>query len=679
MLLSRTRQTPVRRLVGGALAGLLAVSTLSVAALVSPAEAAITMPAADAVIRDAGPITISENRGGQYANIQAATTSDNFLARGCNGGNVNRPKADARITVTRVSDGVEVHNAFHQTSNNLFNLSAANATGAFSTTWDTTGAQPGLYRIKSIVNDRAKIGSASSQTCTPDTNVVLSDFTVEFRPWQHANFNDFLGHGNVRFNTNPRELQFTVDGSASPIIGASSQEMSFFASPETLSLLPSDPAACASDPLSCLPADVTACEPSAGCVPRFVVVNRKGDDALLGLFDISTGAFAASATTGGKSRLLVSAGSELDPTIADLLDESAANLEALTGIDLLALLSTTVEIRALAGSGQMQTYEIGVLRGLQITKSISVDGVYNGIDLKAPYIVNAGFLFFQRSAGLRPAGTQVEKLTVTKSPLVPNLPTLFSTPIGSGSADILAPIPVPAPVSDITGPLLLVGGGPLVNIYGDFPDGTGSYTAGNGGINGPNVDTHPNAPSGLPAWIPGFDSATMAVEGPIDFVGHAALYLELDPIDLGPFGVLDLGAYLLGQGVTVFGDSPLPTLGSLPLLWDTENPAAAQLNEITSGLALNLLTNPAVGSVLTAALSLLGGGTPDLDAVTGTLSDLGTFTSLIDAVTGAAGLDAVPGLEDAVNEVGVITDIVPEAPSGPSWNLGPILGPLLGL
>ena len=164
MLLSRTRLTPARRLVGGALAGLLAVSTLSVAALVSPAEAAITTPAADAVIRDAGPITIHEARGGQYANIQAATTSDNLLARGCNGGNVNRPKADARITVTRVSDGVEVHNAFHQTSNNLLNLSAANATGAFSTTWDTTGAQPGLYRIKSIVNDRAKIGSASSQT-----------------------------------------------------------------------------------------------------------------------------------------------------------------------------------------------------------------------------------------------------------------------------------------------------------------------------------------------------------------------------------------------------------------------------------------------------------------------------------------------------------------------------------
>lgn len=678
MLLTRTRLTPARRLVGGGLAGLLAIATLNVAAL-APAEAVITTPAADAVIRDAGPITITENRGGQYANILAATTSDNAFARGCNGGNVNRQKANARITVTRVSDGVEVVNAFHQTSNNLLNLSAANATGAFSTTWDTTGAQPGLYRIKSIVNDRAKIGSASSQTCTPDTNVVLSDFTVEFRPWQHSNFNDFLGHGKVRFNSNPRELQFTVDGSNSPIIAAEPKEMTFYASPENLSLLPSDLSTCATDPASCVPANATACEPSAGCVPRFVVINRKGDDSLLGVFDISNGAFAASATTGGKSRLLVSAGSELDPTISDLLNESAVNLEALTGLDLLALLSTTVEMRALAGSGQMQTYEIGVLRGLQVTKSVSVDGVYNGIDLKAPYIVNAGFLFFQRSAGLRPAGTVVTPLTVKNSPLVPNLPTLFSTSFGSGSLNLLAPVPVPAPVSDITGPTLLIGGGPLVNIAGDFPDGTGKYTAGKGGINGPNVDTHPNAPSGLPAWIPGFDSAAMTVDGPIDFLGHAALYLELAPVDLGPIGVLDLGAYLLGQGVTVFGDSPLPALGTLPLLWDTENPAAAQLNEITGSLGTTALTNPAAAAVLTAALSLLGGGTPDLATVTEILADGESLSSLITSVLGSAGLEAVPGLEDAINEAGVVTDIVPEAPSGPSWNLGPILGPLLGL
>ena len=95
--------------------------------------------------------------------------------------------------------------------------------------------------------------------------------------------------------------------------------------------------------------------------------------------------------------------------------------------------------------------------------------------------------------------------------------------------------------------------------------------------------------------------------------------------------------------------------------------------------------NPAVGQVLTAALSLLGGGTPDLETVTDTLSDLGSFVDLINAVAGTAGLGAVPGLEEAVNQVGVITDALPTvpttpgSPTPPAWNLGPILGPLLGL
>lgn len=674
MLHSPFRRTQVRRVLGGMLAGTLAAATASLVTLASPAQAAISTPAADAVIRDAGPITIKEDRGGQYANIQAATTSDNFLARGCNGGNANRQKANGRITVTRVSDGAEIVNVFHQTSNNLLNLSAANATGPFEAVWDTTGAQPGLYRIKSVVNDRAKVGSASSQTCTADTNTVLSDFTVEYRPWQHQNFNDFLGHGKVRMNTNPREFQFTVDGATSPVLTATAQEMSFFSG--TLPSLPADPSVCATDPSACVPANATACEPSAGCTPRLVSINRKGTDSLSGIFDLETGAFAASATTGGKSRVLASAGGELDATLSDLLAESAANLESFSGLDLLALLSSTIEIRSLNGD-QLSTFEVGALRGLQVSQRLASGTDVPGVSIDAPYVVNGGFIFFQRKAALYPAGTTVTPLTVKKSPAVPNLPTLFSVPLGgTGSLDIVAPVPVPAPVSDYTGSLLLVGGGPLVNISGSYPAGAGSYTAGKS-MNGPNVDTSKNAPSGLPAWIPGIDQGTMVNDGPIDFVGHAALFLELAPLDLGALGVFDLGAYLIGQGLTVFGDSPLPALGSLPLLWDTENPAAAALNEYTSSLALNLLTNPAVGSVLTATLSLLGGGTPDLESVTATLGDTGTFTGLIDAVAGAAGLDAVPGLEDAVNDAGVVTSLpAPPAPSG-GWDLGPILGPLL--
>ncbi len=659
-----------RGLVGTVVAALAATGASF--AMVQPAQGAITAPSDGTVIRDAGPITITEDRGGQYANLAAATTlNSSILGRGCNGTGPDRKKADATIKVIRLSDGEVMVEEFHQTSNNLLSVSSANATGAFSATWDTTGAQPGLYRIISTANDRAKIGNATSQTCTPDTNTVLSDITVEFRPWQHSNFNDLLGHGKVRMNTNPREVQFTVDGSSSAVLEATPAEMQYFGG--SLPALPADPSVCATDPSACIPADATACEPSAGCTPRLVYINKQqGGDSLTGIFDLETGAFAAYATTGGKSRALVSAGTELDAVVSDLIAQAAAQGEAFTGLDLLALLSTNVELRSLLDDGTIQTVEVGALHGLSISRALAPTDAVNGLSLKAPYTVNAGFIFFSRTAGLLPAGTVIEPFTVKASPLVPNLPTLFSTSLGSlGSLDLLAPVPVPAPVSDITGPLLLVGGGPLVNIYGNFGDGRGTYTRGTGGLNGPNVDTGANAPSGLPAWLPGVDSGTATVNGPIDFVGHAALFLELSPIDLGALGVIDLGAYLIGQGVTVFGDSPLPALGTLPLLWDTENPAAAALNEYTG----SLLTNPAVLSVVVAALGLLGGGTPDLETVTSLLSDADSFASLIESVTGPAGIGEVPGLEDALNAAGIVTELV-ELPSSDN-PLDGILNPLL--
>lgn len=660
-----------------------ALAATSAAALgfSGPAHAAVTAPTAGTVIRDAGPITITEDRGARYANIAAATTANNILARGCNGAVPTRPKANATIKVIRVADGTVVASQFHETSNNTFDVNAANATGPYTATWDTTGADPGLYRIVSTANDRAKIGTGTNSTCTPDTNTVLSDFTVEYRPWQHQNFNDLLGHGKVRMNTNPREFQFTVDGSTSAVIAATPAEMKYYAAPTGLPTLPADPTVCATEPATCLPGNVTVCEPSDGCVPRLVLINRKGTDRLEGLFDLDTGAFVASATTGGKYRLLVSAGTELDAYLSDLIAESAANGSTITGLNLAALLNTNVKIDALAQSGVMQTYEIGILKGLQVTKTLSTPEGFNSINIDAPYTINAGFTTHTVAAHTYPAtAPDPSENVVTKSLLVPNVPTLFSSSLGSlGSIDVVAPVPVPAPVSTITGPVLLVGGGPLVNIRSTYPNGTGKHTAG-ASSTGPSLDTAGGAPKrGLPAWVPGFDKATLADKGPMDFVGHAAIFLELPEINL--LGtILDLGSILIGQGVTVYGESPLPALGTLPLLWDTDNPAAAQLNEVTSGLALDLLANPAVGQVLTAALSLLGGGTPDLEAVTATLSDLGSFVDLVNSVAGRAGLEAVPGLEDAVNEVGVITEAAPEpmAPAGPTWNLGPILGPLLG-
>lgn len=655
-----------RRTVAVLVSAALAATAAAALASAPSAQAAITAPPAGTVIRDAGPLTITENRGGQYANLAAATSSDNGLARGCNGGNANRKKADATITVTRVADGVVVATKTHQTSNNLLILSSANASGAFSLTWDTTGATPGTYRIVSTANDRAKIGSASSQACTADTNTVLSDYTVDYRPWQHANFNDLLGYGKVRLNTNPREFQFTVDGSTSPIIAATPAEVKLYASPAEFSSLPS--ASCVSSPASCLPSGAAACDPADGCTPRFAVINRDGTDKLQGVFDLSGGAFVANATTAGKTRILVSSGPAYDGKIADLIAEAAENGSKATGLDLLALFNTSVAITTVNEHGESTTTEVGLLKGLQITKALAGPGQGGSISINAPFTINAGFSTHTVGAHFWKASDGDPSENVVKeSSLLPNLPALFSTPLGAlGSVDVLAPIPVPAAAQDLLGPTLLVGGGPLVNIRSTYPDGTGTHTAGTSST-GPSIDTAPGAPSGLPAWVPGYDSKTLADKGPMDFVGYAAAFIELPEINL--LGtVADLGTVLIGQGITVYGDSPFPDLGSLPLLWDTESAAAAQLNEITSGLAPSLLSNPAVSQVLTAALSLLSGGTPDLQGVTGALSNLGSFTALLNGVAGKSGLAAVPGLEGEINEVGVVTKAAP-APTKPKPNL----------
>jgi len=89
-----------------------------------------------------------------------------------------------------------------------------------------------------------------------------------------------------------------------------------------------------------------------------------------------------------------------------------------------------------------------------------------------------------------------------------------------------------------------------------------------------------------------------------------------------------------------------------------------------------LLSNPAVSQVLTAALSLLSGGTPDLQGVTGALSGFGSFSQLLNGVSGKSGLAAVPGLEGELNEAGVVTRAT-SAPAKPAPNLLTFLGGLL--
>lgn len=650
-----------RRTIGTLVAASLLATSAGVMALTAPSSADISTPAQGAVIRDAGPVTITEARGGRYADDDAATTQAGtvfvvFTRFGCNGAGPNgatlRPKANTRIRVIRESDGVEMVNAFYETPNKSpleGGANAANALAPFTTTWDTTGAEPGLYRVISTTNDRDKVNNqnGSTSSCTPDQNTVRSNFLVEYRPWQHSNFNDLLGQGNVRMNSNPRELQYSITGTSSPVITGTPQSMSFYSGPTGLLELPGDPESCATDPLGCLPADAVACDPSAGCVPSLALVNyQDGGEYLLGIFDLESGAFVASASVGGKRTILQSAGTDLDAALLDAIEQLAILAED-QGIDLISLLNTKLEIRMT--NGNEHRLEISVLESLKLLEGWRPDSTGVGYSLLAPFVLNAGFSTHvvdpfchagptngtcQFIAGLFELGTlpsgAPEVINVTESALVPEIPVP------------LLPVPLPPP-ANVLGTTITVAGGPLVNLQHVYPDGTGSHTVGSG-LTGPSVDTTRDEPAGLPVWAPLIDqNMTVPDAGPLDFLGHAVVI----DLPLIPDINLDLGSIVVGQGLWLYGDGPVGFAG-LPLLWDTENPAAAELNELLGTLAPEVLDNEAVGAVLAAALGLAGGGTPDLDEIAAILSDFGTFTELIEAVAGAGGIEAVPGLEETL-------------------------------
>jgi hypothetical protein len=177
-------------------------------------------------------------------------------------------------------------------------------------------------------------------------------------------------------NSVPTEFQFTVDGTTSPVLSAGRSKMRLFQSPTSLLTLPADPLSCSGNPLACLPSGAIECTtPSATCVPRLVVIDYplQAGNRLFGLFDLDTGLFAAYAQTGGKTRVLVSTGSELDPVLVDVIAQLAAAGSELTGADLMALLNTNVRISLVDGNG-IRDIEVGVLYALQITKMFNATG-----------------------------------------------------------------------------------------------------------------------------------------------------------------------------------------------------------------------------------------------------------------------------------------------------------------
>ncbi|MCW2799219.1 MAG: hypothetical protein JWQ70_691 [Aeromicrobium sp.] len=458
------------------------------------------------------------------------------------------------------------------------------------------GKPAGIYTVTTTNQNMVKTGTTCSigkpgtdnKTVIPGVEQTVQTF--EYRPWQ-VTFNDVFGKGHVSANTSPSEFTFAVDTKTSPIYTGTSQTQKFYSLSTDGFALPSDPAVCATDPSSCLPAAATVCDPSAGCTPRLMIINRPktllDPKGLQGVFDLATKAFIALAQIDGTKRTLMSLGTENDAKYHALLTSLSASA-ASQGIDLPSILATKVLVDT---GGTSQRISLSLLDGLQVDPTSGKGGVQISSDSTA----QAGIILDINSS-LRSSGgacvahtggsasgpdrytrNEDNGYTVTKSDLLPSIPKV--------------------------GPLGAIVGGPIYHIVGKF----NSDALVNSASAVVGLDTAVNEPNGYPVWFEPFISTPTHVAKPrtMDFVGTATWSASESPLGAGCL-VVD---FLLGTGVAVF-NNPLPVgLGTIfdPLAKPT--PAAQQLtdtvNDAVDQVTTQVSANPTVASLLGQLTALL--------------------------------------------------------------------------
>jgi hypothetical protein len=536
----------------------LAVAVASIPAFAATGGAAVTSPSAGAIVRDVGPVTIHEDTGGQFLNATASAL--------CNGSSANRsPRATGRIQVIRQSDNTTVVDVTNITDNSL----AAHGE-AFDAIWDTTNEQPGMFRILSTAVDVTRAGILSQ--CI-GSNVTRSDFLVEFRPWQHS-FRDILNTGSVSMNTaGAREFSYKVKNQSSDAVIDGTTAMKLFEVGAGSSFsLPADPTVCTTDPQACLPPTAELCANTGPCDARLAVVNyeKNAKNKLIGIFDLETKAFIASASANGTARILASLGPDLDAELTALLGSAVTALQSGTGIDVANLMATKIRLRMTTGpNGDETSIFVSLAELLEIVQGAPTGP--NGINVLAPFTADAGVIG-HFVLGLSPAGSTGLPYSIEASQLAPTLPNLAIT------------------------------GGPLVHIEGDYPSASstpiGTHTV------ALNADTAPDEPAGLPAWLPLVSEAATLSDSDIDFIGYS-LVVANQAINLGGAGVFKIGV-MIGTGAALFGDNPLPVgLGDLPLIWDPQSPEVIALLDALNGASGDVLSDPAVQDALGQVLAAL--------------------------------------------------------------------------
>lgn len=481
---------------------------------------------------------------------------------------------------------------------------SGNAYHGMSADFDLAGKPAGIYTVTTTNQNMVKTGtSGAASACTIGTpKTIPNDFTAgldvtsttfEYRPWKFT-FKDVLGNGSVSANSNPAEFTFKVGTKTTPIYAGTSASQKFYSLTGGFAL-PSDPAECAADPSTCLPADATACNPSAGCTPRLMIINRPksllNSKALLGVFDLETKAFVAYAEIDGAKRYLLSVGTENDAKYQALLNGLETSAAA-KGIDLASILATTVIVDA---GGTSNRTSLSLLNGLQIDPSEGKGGV----QISSTAEVQAGIILHINSS-LRLEGTKCVE-NKGDSDATTAAPDRYTRNEDNGytvtKSDLLPSVPK-------VGPLGVIVGGPVYHIVGKFNSNALINTA--SAVIG--LDTAVGEPNGYPVWVEPFVSSPTHVATPktMDFLGTATWSASETPVGATGCLVVD---YMLGTGVALF-NNPLPVgLGTIFDPAAKPTPAAQQLTDKVDEAIVQVTdlaaTNPAVSSLLDQVLALL--------------------------------------------------------------------------
>jgi hypothetical protein len=355
-------------------------------------------------------------------------------------------------------------------------------------------------------------------------------------------------------------------------------------------MLPSDPAGCAANPQSCLPAAAVECLPDAvACTPDVAIVNKGAPgDILQGVFDLNAHAFIARANVNGYQRVLLSLGTKQDAAYRSLLNQLAAQASA-QGVDLLQILGTTVRVRL--GGNEIT---LSLLNGLQIQPKAA--GVADGVQIVSDFTAQAGLILdiFAKIGGTctatagdsnpdtaapdRYAHTSDVGYVVEKSDLLPDVPRV--------------------------GPAGALVGGPIYHIEGHFGDGSGLVNTAAAVIG---VDTAANEPNGYPIWVEPFVSTPTNVTAPrtMDFIGTATW--SASETNLGALGCLTVD-FMLGAGVALYNNPLDVGFGDIPI-WDPASPAVAalidQIDAAVQDAADQVASNPTVAALLEQITGLL--------------------------------------------------------------------------